>query len=111
MKVAYKDSLAYRVEQRIEAIEGNVVLRSDLKDLGEPRQLTYALKRLILDNKITRVSSGIYAKIDTFEWKGKTQTILKGSGFTVMVRETLDRLNVPWQPSRAEEDYNIHKPI
>ncbi len=110
MKVAYKDSLAYRVEQRIEAIEGNVVLRSDLENLGGERQLTYALKKLIADNKIVRVSSGVYTKVKTFEWKGETTTLLKSpNGFTGMVRETLDRLDVTWLPSRAEEDYNNDK--
>lgn len=106
MKVAYENSLAYRVEQRIEAIQGNVILRSDLSDLGDSRQLTYALKKLIQDKKIVRVSSGIYSKLEIFEWQGKEITVLKSPGFTVMVRETLDRLNIPWQPSRAEEEYN-----
>lgn len=106
MKVAYKNSLAYRVEQRIEAINGNVVLRADLNDLGEPRQLTYALKKLIQDKKMVRVSSGIYAKVKISKWKGKEITLLKSQGFTLMVREALDRLNIEWQPSRAEEDYN-----
>lgn len=103
---AYENTLTYKVEQRIEALPYNVVLRSDLADLGGERQVTYAINQLIKNKKIARVSYGVYAKTEPSSFFFD-KTLLKSSrGFTGMVREALDRLKIPWQPSEAEEDYN-----
>lgn len=105
MKVTYTDSLRYKLEQRIESLPYNVILRSDVADLGGKRQVSYAMNQLIREKKIARVGYGLYAKTKPSSYTDSI--LLKGPrGFTGMVREALDRLNISWQPSEAEEDYN-----
>jgi hypothetical protein len=106
MKTSYEKSFTYQVEQKIESLPYCVILRSDVVELGTERQVTYALNNLIKQKKIVRVGYGIYAKT-------KTSTLLPGevllrgtSGFAMMTREMLDRLNISWLQSEAEEEYN-----
>lgn len=106
MKVAYTNSLAYKLEQRINTLAHNVILRSDLVDLGGERQVSYALKQLIRQKKLVRVGYGLYAKVEPSLY-GNNATLTAPRGFAGMVREALDRLNIPWQPSEAEEAYNL----
>jgi len=105
MKVAYTDSLSYKVEQRINSLPYNVILRADLADLGGKRQVTYAIKQLIKNKKITRLGYGLYAKLQVFKLTGETY-LKEPGGFAGTIREALDRLDIPWQQSEAEEAYN-----
>lgn len=105
MKVAYKDSLRYKLEQRINSLPHNVILRSDLADLGGKRQISAAIKQLIEEKKIARVGYGLYAKTEPSPFSDSV--LLKGlGGFTAMVQEALNRLEVLWEQSEAEEAYN-----
>ena len=105
MKVAYKDSLLFKMSERIKNLPNNVILRSDVADLGGKRQVSYAIKKLIENKEIARISYGIYAKTEVSEFSGNC--FLKDlEGFSGTIRETLNRLNVPWQPSEATLAYN-----
>lgn len=84
----------------------NVILRKDLSFLGSSRQLTYAINNLIKQKKIARVSFGIYVKTEISPYFPDL-LILRGiSGFSSMTREVLNKLNIPWEQSEAEEAYN-----
>ncbi len=63
MKVAYKNSLYYKVIKRIRSLRGCTILRPDLTDLGGERQVSRVLKKLAAEKKIVRLGYGVYGKL------------------------------------------------
>jgi|SRR3990170_3007347 len=106
MKVKYQDSLKYKILKRISDLSGNVVLRSDLSDLGGYRPISYALKSLVTEGKLVRISFGIYAKTFKSEYTGKY--ILQG-GFNAATIDALNRLGIKWDLTRMQKAYNEGK--
>ena len=104
MKVTYENSLYYKVLERIRLLPSNVILRSDLMDLAEERQISRALKKLTTNEEIIRLGYGVYGRL-TRSTRDPSLTYLDG-GALPTVREALNRLNVDWEPSRFENDYN-----
>jgi len=106
MKVSYSNSIAYKVLQRIEALRGAVVLRSDVADLAEPRQISRAFKQLVDEGRLAKLGYGVYAKLIRSQ-------LLKSSylkeGFLPVMREALDKLNVKWELSDEEKAYQAGK--
>ncbi len=107
MKKTYEKSFTYKVEQLIESLPYSVILRSDLNPLKSEGQITYALNKLIKQEKIARISYGIYAKTRPSVYIPDRSILRCSGGFSMLIRETLDRLNIPWQQSEAEEQYNL----
>jgi hypothetical protein len=103
MKVKHQDSIKYQVEQRIKKMPEKVVLRDDLADIGDYRQISRALNALVTEQVIARIGKGVYAKMRSSIITG--QPVLDGA-FTIIAREALDKLEVPWQPEAAEVQYN-----
>lgn len=103
MRMAYNDSLKYKIQERLNHLAGHVVMRRDLDDLGSFRQISRGLKALQKEGQLVRIGFGVYAKayrspyIDT--------PVIQG-GFTTVSREALNRLGVQWEPGTAEQDYN-----
>lgn len=106
MKKHYNDSFTYAIEQAIESFPESVILRKDLAPLGSSRQLTYAIKNLIQKNKIARVSFGVYVKTEISPYFPDLLILKDIPGFSNMTREVLNRLDIPWEQSEAEEAYN-----
>jgi len=102
MKVTFEKSITAKVLQRIEALEGNVVLRTDIADLATPRQISRAFNRLVAQGRLAKLGYGTYAKLARSEVA--QMTYLK-NGVLPTLREALTRLNVRWEPSMAEKDY------
>lgn len=109
MKVSYENSFTYKVEKTIESFPENVILRKDLSSLGSPRQLTYAINSLIKMKRIARVSFGVYVKTEISPYFTDLLILKDIPGFSNMTREVLDKLNIPWEQSEAEEAYNTGK--
>ncbi len=55
MRVIFKKSLTFRVLKRIEKLSGDVVLRSDIDDLADPRQVSRALNRLEKSGRLVKL--------------------------------------------------------
>lgn len=102
MKVAYNNSITFRVLQRIEASPGNVVLRADIADLASQRQISRAFNQLVKQGRLVKLGYGVYAKLARS--KLVDASYLKG-GFIPVAREALDKLNVKWEPSPEEQAY------
>ncbi len=106
MKVIYEQSITYKVLMRIEALSSIVVLRSDIADLAEPRQISRALKQLVEQGRLVKLGYGVYAKVTR-------PKLLKSSylekGFLPVMREALDKLNVKWELSEEEKAYQEGK--
>lgn len=103
MKVRVEQTLKSKLLSRVEQISGNVVLRSDIDDLSDYRQLSRALRSLVRESKLAKISFGIYAKIEISQCTGNL--ILK-EAFDDVAKEALDRLGVKWTLTTAQKEYN-----
>lgn len=103
MKVKFEDSITFKVLDRISRLSGDIVIRSDLTDLADPRQISRALGRLVKRGDLAKIGYGVYAKLDR---STLTQTTYLNKGALSTFRSALDRLNIRWQPSSYELDYN-----
>ena len=103
MKVTYEKSLKYKSLLRINSISGNVVLRSDVGDLGDYRQVSRALKALVAEGTLAKISFGIYAKTRLSKYTGR---VMLNTAFDAAATEALDRLNIKWALTTAQEAYN-----
>jgi hypothetical protein len=102
IKVPYKKSITFNILKRIEKLPGDVVLRSDVANIAEPRQVSRALNRLIQNGCLAKLGYGVYAKLARSEI-AKT-TYLK-EGVLLTMRAALTKLNIRWEPSPEEQDY------
>jgi len=101
-----KRTLKQRIQLRLKKSSKQVFLRKDFLDLGGYDQVGRALAEIMKDGDLTKVGMGLYAKARPSSFK-KGETVLAApGGFKAVSREALDRLGVPWRPSKAEEDYN-----
>ncbi len=102
MRVAFKKSITAKVLKRIDKLSGDVVLRSDVANLADPRQVSRALNRLVQSGRLVKLGYGVYAKL-AYSQIAKT-TYLK-EGVLPTMRAVLTRLNISWEPSPEEQDY------
>ena len=102
MKVVFKKSITFSVLKRIERLSGDIVLRSDITDLADARQVSRALNRLVKTGKLVKLGYGVYAKLARSEIAGVTYL---NEGVLPTMRAALTRLNVRWETSPAEQDY------
>ena len=103
MTVKYKDSIEYKALQRIKKIRSNVVLRQDLIDLGSYRQVSRVFKKLMDDNKLVKIGSGVYAKAYLSEM---LNTAIIEGGFGQACKEALTRKGIKWELGTAAKEYN-----
>ncbi len=100
----YKKSFKFRVLERIQQqVTGNIVLRTDIQDMGSPRQLSRCFKDLVKMGKLVKIGYGIYAKAHM------SQTLNKPviqCGFDQACKEALTKKGVKWEPGSAEQAYN-----
>lgn len=102
MKVEYKKSITSEVLKRIDALSSDIVLRSDIAELADPRQISRALNRLVQSGYLTKLGYGVYAKLARSEI---AQTTYLKEGVLPTMRAALNRLNIRWTPSPEELDY------
>lgn len=99
----YKNSLKFKVLDRIQQLSGNVVLRKNIEDMGSPRQISRCFKTLVEMGQLVKIGYGVYAKAYKTEYTNKP--VIKG-GFNQACKEALTKLKVKWKPGSAEEAYN-----
>jgi len=103
MTKRYKNTFRNRVLEHILNTPNSVILRKDIDFLGEPRQISRALKALVEDGELIKLGYGIYAKA---EFSNLLDRPIISAGFTIACIEALKRLKVEWEPSQAIKDYN-----
>ena len=102
MKVQFEKSITFKVLKRIERLSGDIVLRSDVANIADPRQISRALDRLMKDGYLAKLGYGVYAKLARSEI---TKTTYLKEGVLPTMRAALNRLNVRWVSSREEQEY------
>lgn len=106
MKMKFEESMKKQVLDRIQSLEGEIVLRRDVIDLGSARQVSRALKSLTKEGVLAKLGYGIYAKLSRSSITD--DRYLKG-GFLSAAREALTKLGIKWEISEAEQNYNEGK--
>lgn len=106
MKVVFEKSITFKALERIKALSGDVVLRSDIADLADPRQISRALNRLVQKGYLVKLGYGVYAKLARSQI---TQSTYLKEGVLQTMREALTRLNIRWAPSSEELDYQTKR--
>jgi hypothetical protein len=97
-------TLREKVEARIAERRDDAFLTREFTDLAGERQVLRALRELTDEGKLIRLGYGVYGRA---EISSLTQEpMLAGDGFSAVSRQVLDKLNVAWEPSTAERDYN-----
>lgn len=99
----YKNSLKFKILDRIQQISGNVILREDIEDMGSARQISRCFSDLVEMGELVKIGCGIYAK--AYQSKYINQPVIK-AGFSQVCKEALTKLGVKWVPGSAEQAYN-----
>lgn len=103
VKVKWEDTVEYKILSWVDALNGEVFLRKDLRPLAHDRQISRALLKLIGKGRIIRLGHGVYARMAYSQRAGIG--FLK-NGFMMTAREALTRLGIRWELSDFEKDYN-----
>jgi len=103
MSKIYPNSLKFKVLDRVKQLPGNVVLRQDVSDMGDRRQISRALQALVEMGELAKIGYGIYAK--TYFSTNLNQPVIK-AGFDMVCIEALNRLGVKWEFGQAQKAYN-----
>jgi len=99
----YRNSLKFKVLDRIQQLPGNVVLRENIEDMGSPRQISRCFCALVEMGELVQIGYGIYAKAYSSEYIDRP--VIQG-GFGQACKEALTKLGVDWEPGSAEQAYN-----
>ncbi len=97
-------TLRQRVEARIAKRRDDAFLTREFLDLGGERQVLRALRELTEQGRLIRLGYGVYGRAEVSPLTA--QPMLTGDGFGAVARQVLDKLNVRWEPTTAERDYN-----
>jgi hypothetical protein len=103
MKKYYRNSLKFVILERIKQMPGNVVVRSEIKDMGKYREISRSLQALVEMGELIKIGCGAYAKARYSEYLNKP---VIAAGFDLACREALTKLGVRWEPGTAEKAYN-----
>lgn len=103
MKVKYQESLLYKIEQRIVASSGQIILYRDMTDLADKTQISRALRQLVKKGKLIKIGYGVFAK--TYYSARLNKCLLNGNPKNIFI-EALSRLNVTWEFGKTDQDYH-----
>lgn len=102
----YKNSFRNKLLEIIHDLDNAVILRADLNDFGEPRQISRALKALVEDGELIKFGYGVYVKAEKTPYSDKPIMIIP---MAEACAEALNRLGIRWQLGQAIQDYNNGK--
>ena len=103
MKTEQKSTFKIKLWGCIAQNQSNIILRKDVKNMSNPRQVTRGLNALVAEGKLVKLGYGVYAKAYLTEYT--TQPILEG-GFTNAYLTALERLGIRWEESSSQKAYN-----
>ncbi|MBY0545531.1 MAG: hypothetical protein K2Q14_08320 [Gammaproteobacteria bacterium] len=103
MNVKREETILSKMRSKLETINSVIVLRTDFAPIGDYRQISFGLRKLIAEKKLIRVGYGLYAKAYEARYDGRP--LIQGDSDAAL-RETLTRLRVKWEPGSAEQAYN-----
>lgn len=102
MRVTFKNSITFKLLKRINRLSGAIILRSDVEDIADPRQISRSLNRLVKIGRLAKLGYGVYAKLEISQI---TKSSFLKEGVLSTMRAALTKLNVRWEPSLEEQAY------
>ena len=100
----YQNNYRNELRKKIENLSGQVFSRNDLEKNRSNQiqlQLNRALKMLLDEGEILKISHGLYAKAEPITLRnGQTKILLKES-FETVAMEALNKLGVQWELGRS----------
>ena len=100
-----KLTLRESVEVCIAERRDDVFLPREFRDLGGEDQVLRVLRGLMRDGQLVRLGYGVYGRAETSRLSGEPILAARG-GFMGAARQALDKLGVPWEPTKAQDAYN-----
>jgi predicted transcriptional regulator of viral defense system len=92
-----------RMLRSVKLRAGNVVLRSELSEMGSATQVSEALRSLQKKGVLVRIGTGVYAKTRK---SSVTGAVIPAGSLETLAVETLKKLNVMPSESKAAAQYN-----
>lgn len=102
MRVTFKKSITFKVLKRINRLPDGVILRSDVADIADSRQISRSLNRLVQGGQLVKLGYGVYAKLETSQM---TRMSFLKEGILPTMRAALTKLNIRWESSPEEQAY------
>lgn len=101
---------AMKVEERIlrsiQRRKGNIILRSELANMGSATQVSEALKALQNKGVLVRIGTGIYARTRV---SSVTGAVIPAGSLETLASEALKKMRVPVLVSKVAAEYNSRK--
>lgn len=105
----YNNAFREELRIKIDRMSSHVFSRHDLtqdRSNREQLRLNRALRVLMEEGRIIKISHGLFAKAEPMSLPGRrTQAVLTESFETIMT-EALDKLDIRWELGSAIRDYN-----
>lgn len=99
-----------KVEERllrsVQRRKGNIILRSELAELGSASQVSEALKSLQDKGVLVRIGTGIYARTRV---SSVTGAVIPAGSLETLASEALRKMRVPLLASKVAAEYNSRK--
>jgi hypothetical protein len=103
--MARRGTLQEKLRERIGRRPDDVFLTREFRDLGGEDQVLRALRGLVREGTLVRLGYGVYGRAETSQLSGQPILAARG-GFIDAVRQALDKLGVPWEPTEYQRAYN-----
>lgn len=102
----HRKTLRDKIEDRIARKKSDAVfLTREFSDLGGEDQVHRVLRRLVHEERLIRLGYGVYGRAVPSRLSGRPM-LYSPDGFIGAVRQALDKLGVPWEPTHSERAYN-----
>ena len=100
-----RNTLLRKVENRISRKSGDVFLTREFKDLAGEDQVLRALRTVVKSGGLVRLGYGVYGRAVVSRLSGEP-ILYSPSGFLGAARQALNKLEVAWEATDAEQSYN-----
>ncbi len=101
-------TLRQKIEERIKNHVDDVFLPREFSDLSDEDQVLRALRNLVREGSLVKLGYGVYGRAVQSQLTGQA-ILYSQNGFAGAVRQALTKLDVKWEPTAAELDYNAGK--
>ena len=101
------DHLELEIKKRIDASKRSVFKDTEFLFARDDELVLLAIQNLVHRQQLAAIGEGLYAKVRKNRITGNLMLDAEG-GFAQICAEALTLLDIKWQPSKAQRDYDSH---
>ncbi len=101
------DHLELEIKRQIDASERSVFKDTEFLLARDDELVLLAIQNLVHRQQLADIGEGLYAKVRKNRITGSVMLDAEG-GFAQICAEALTLLDIKWQPSAAQRDYDSH---